>query len=235
MNFFMNSGSIPIIFCLIILNFFAFYCLNLFARLCFRCTCCRKIGLEADSRATLKYGLTKLLTEGYIDLTLSSSLMVLAIYRSRSNDVAELSEWFSDFDNCLCSVTAIATFLMCLGLPWYIKYVTKKYGGRLQEPEMQAEYGVYFEDIDVGTEMGIFYSYFTVVRRLWIIGVLIVLARFPVFQMAIITTSSLMHLALLIGFPTYTSKGTTRMEIVNEGTLYVACICQSIFLLESDS
>jgi len=79
MNFFMNSASIPIVFCLVFFNWLLWKTLSLIARNFYRFRCCRKLGMYVEPRITLRYGIFKIFSEGYIELVLASILGTLAI------------------------------------------------------------------------------------------------------------------------------------------------------------
>lgn len=79
MNFFMNLASIPICFCFIFVNYFIWKIISLISRMFYRFKIFRIIGMYVEPKIVIRYGIIKIFTETYIEIVLSSILMIIAI------------------------------------------------------------------------------------------------------------------------------------------------------------
>lgn len=102
------------------------------ARCCYRCRCARGIGIRADRSGGAVYANVKLLTEAYIELTLSSMLNVLAIFAMI--DAPDIGTWFSTPSDFISSTIALTIFTALCILPWFLRWLVKKYKERLDTP-----------------------------------------------------------------------------------------------------
>lgn len=88
--------------------------------------------------------MTKLFLETYIDILLAVALNFTAIYQSETME--DFVEFFNSFDNFLSSGATIVFFGLIIAAPLYISYLILANYDKLDDPEFQDKYGVYYNE-----------------------------------------------------------------------------------------
>jgi len=94
----------------------------------------RRLGLFASDEISLRNLLLTILVEGYIDLALSAFLGVICIYRSESNE--EFWGWFGSLGDLINSLTSIILSVLVFIIPFFTRYIVKKYWDRLTDEDI---------------------------------------------------------------------------------------------------
>ena len=129
MNFFFNSGSIPIILVIIFINFLIMFFLLSMAVKRYSNYRWRQVGMRASQDIDLRGSVLRVFYEGYPELFLAASLTCTAI--ASTIDAPGPSYWFLTRSDCINSVVAILSMLLLLAMPIAIFFA----GNRLKRPE----------------------------------------------------------------------------------------------------
>ena len=84
-----------------------------------------------------------MLVEGYIDVTISAYLGMVALYRSYEKD--ELIEWFSNPTDGFLATITILMFITVIIIPFYINWRLTSNFEQLDNEEFRETYGVYYD------------------------------------------------------------------------------------------
>lgn len=158
MNFFMNSGSIPIFFLLVAISLIFYRIMHCCARSCYQFKFCRKAGIHADARDDIKYPFIKIFMEGYIELALACFIGMLSIVSFIDAD--SLTEWFATPSEFINSTVTIIIFILIISMPFYVKYEIEKHRNELLEPEILEDYGILYEELNIKEDIAKFYTSF---------------------------------------------------------------------------
>ena len=150
LNFLMNSGSMGIAVFLVIIYFFVFMCLDKSSKRNYRSRTCRKVGIWSKGKIEFRIPLLTMLVEGYIDVTISAYLGMVALYRSYEKD--ELIEWFSNPTDGFLATITILTFITVIIIPFYINWRLTSNFEQLDNEEFRETYGVYYDDYKIETK-----------------------------------------------------------------------------------
>lgn len=119
------------------------------------------------------------MSEGQIELLLSATLHVLAIFSNI--DAPDISTWFSTRDDAICAVIALLVFSGLIYLPFFVRRLTMELGPNITDDEVMEKYGSILEDHNVKHSSARLFVWMSMMRRLFIVLVLISLDNFPVF------------------------------------------------------
>jgi hypothetical protein len=180
MNFFMQSGSIPLIAILCVANFVVMWCALCLAFRYFRNFYCRRIGMRAEEDVHLGTMFLKIYFEGYVELLLAAALTTCAVV-SRV-DADEGAAWFETSDEAFHSSVAIISFVFLLFLPIWLQYkvlIDRK------ELESSDTYGALYDGHNIRYKVSRYFWAYGLFKRCTCCLVLFVLDGEPFFQLAI--------------------------------------------------
>lgn len=132
MNFLMNSGSLPLLLCLIILSAMVWYLVLQLAKCCYRSHFMRHVGIVAESNTSVIEPLALSMTEGYIEVFMPAMLSVISVFSRVDGPTA--SYWFETPGDCVNAVLGLTGLTIALSLPLYIHHLVLTHGADLDEP-----------------------------------------------------------------------------------------------------
>ena len=123
MNFMMNAASVPLLLVILIAYQLVWIVIGFVAVKLYRISCCRRLGMRASGMPTLGFTMLKVIFEAYVELVMSSTMSVIALFETV--DGAFPAIWFTNFDDSLNSILALITLAICLVLPAFFFYLTR--------------------------------------------------------------------------------------------------------------
>ena len=173
MNFLMNSGSIMMVSGLIVVWTLGF-------KLLYRCTLpyardpyIRRVSMYAEKQMLFLYPVFKLVSEGYIDLVLPSTLGMVAILSMM--DAPDIGSWFATTDDVVNSLCTFGVFIVCLVIPFFVQWLMSQ-GKLLRETNT---YVAFYEDYNIRYGKARTFVWFDIFRRMLVISMVVVLDGYP--------------------------------------------------------
>jgi hypothetical protein len=159
MNFFMNTGSVPLIFLISFIQFLFMLMILKFAIFNFKIKCCRRIGLRAEEDLNISGISLKIYYEGYVELFLASSLTMIALMGNV--DSSSLIVWFMTPSDFINSLVAILSLVILAALPLWLFYASKK----LKTAFYKDKFGFVFESFKVEYKAARQFIFFGLFKR----------------------------------------------------------------------
>ena len=143
LNLFDNTGSMLIIFVLMVTNWLFWTALERISKIFYENKWFRKMGVYSSYRTPLRIPVLNMAVEGYTDLILASLLGTFDLFRSFTS--WELFQKnFSNFSNIIATLATIIVTILVIILPIYIKHSLTSNFSTLREKETKKKYGVFY-------------------------------------------------------------------------------------------
>lgn len=127
MNIFNNSGSLLVVFVLMVINWIFWNLVTGISKRYYKNRIFRKIGVFSSTKTPFRIPILHVAVEGYTDLLLAAYLGMFDFCRSFAHWTL-FRENFSNFSNTLTTLSTIIVSILITGLPFYIKYnITKNF------------------------------------------------------------------------------------------------------------
>lgn len=162
------------------------------------------------------YGfLIRFLLEVYVEILTSTVLNMTELYWNTPGD------WF-------LSLYSIFMTTLLIALPFWMVWFLHKNQSQLDEDEFRAKYGSLYSSLRLKNSGAMYYNFLFLLRRIVFALASVFLVEYPVFQIYILFAQSLVVIAFLINYMPFDTPTLNRLELFNEGCIYiVSCLSLS--------
>jgi hypothetical protein len=225
-NFLMNTGSLMIIYALLVVHKVVCLVLYVIGRRFYRYSIGRKAGMFGQD-VNLGLELLKLTIEAYLEILLSSALTIYAI----AYDEDPISHYFREIGDALGTVTSLGLLATTTILPIVILglLIYARRQDLLDDERFQAKYAIFFEDYRDTSFMTMACGFFIMIRRASLLALLLVAHHYPHYQAQALQVLSIINLIYLIVYQPYKDGFTNKVEIFTEFTVYLTSTIEITF------
>mmetsp|Transcript_30184 Transcript_30184/g.46149 ORF Transcript_30184/g.46149 Transcript_30184/m.46149 type:complete len:212 (-) Transcript_30184:2792-3427(-) len=170
----------------------------------------------------------KMFIECYIDIVLSTFLSMIAILKTDSFE--HLSEWFGSFNDAMSTSVTLLCLFGIFWLPLRIWQTTTQNFKKLDTPEIQHRYGVYYEDFKTETMVSASFFSLMMLRRIIMIFILVEFCQAPAFQTKLFILLSLLTVSVHFHVRPYRDRVRGRIEVMNEVSVLFSAHLHHSFL-----
>lgn len=185
-NVITNTGSMFLIFVSMVFFYILWSILTCFAKRNYKKPCCRKMGVYASSQLVFKTPAIHMLVEGYTDLILSIAMNAIVICRSFVSWPLFASTWLNNYSDITLVVVTFGLLIVILILPFWVRYHILKNFKNLKDKDVQEEFGVFYEEYKVDTKTRALFSFYSMMRKLALVLILVFLDHLPWLQALLI-------------------------------------------------
>lgn len=185
-NVLSNTGSMFLIFLIMVASYLLWTILICLARRNYRKPNWRKMGVYASKNRAFKIPSIHMIVEGYTDLILAIALNAFVISRSFVSWPLFVSTWLNNYSNVTLVVVTLVLSLIVLILPFWIRYQLLKNFKNLKDKDVKEELGTYYAEYKVNTRTSAIFTFYSMIRKMALVYILIVLDQLPWLQAMLI-------------------------------------------------
>ena len=213
-NFIPLSGSGLINIILAIVSMIIYNMVRYFCKKLYKFRIARKIGISFP-KVNDFITLARFFIEGYLELLFSALISVISLTEDDFGD--NRSDQFSAYVACFSLFTLLI-------LPIYIFCKIKSNQAVLGDPDIQFNYGLFYQDLNLNNfYRSIFHVVFLMRRFLYVVTVMF-LQAYPSLQLIILMKLSVCYICYIIYWQPFAEKGLNQVEMFNEICIYLVIV-----------
>lgn len=226
-NYLINAGSLMIIIFLLILHRGLCEIFEYIGRRFYTNRYARKLAIYAQGNKNLTAEVQKMTVEGYLEIILSTGMMMSHYYRSS----VRLPDYIDTVGDALNMITTFIMTAWCIYLPFKTYTVVRRGfpNDFLNNPRYLEKFGVFYEEYKTGSLWTAHYAFFLMVRRILLVSVILLLNHSPSYQQITLECISLVNLCYLIRCAPFADSFTNKMELFTEFTIWFSCLIELTF------